>query len=389
MIESFYLTVLSVGVGLLLLTYVLFPLLMLGIERRLSAESRVIAGGTQDSATRKLSVGVILAAHNEEQVIEERLKNLLAQDYPRDLLKVYVGSDGSTDRTCDLVRALNYEQVVLHDFRENRGKAAVLNDLVANASEEILVFTDANTFFEDDAIACLVRRFNDPAIAGVSGELRIEDVGSETSESSLWSIESRIKRAESSLGTLLGANGAIYAIRRECYSPLPNDVIIDDFVNVMNVATAGGKVVFEPRAIAREESAASLKGEYRRRVRIGVGNYRTFFRYPQYLWRSGFARGLVYFVHKVLRWFSPQIAVIVLIASVLGAGDPRILALLIAQIIGYGCALAVIAVTHLTEARGIGGRLAYFVALNLALLHGFVLFIAGKMTEGAWSRTAR
>ena len=176
-------------------------------------------------------ISIVIAAHNEEMVIGERLENLVALDYPADRLEILIASDGSTDRTCEIVRACGAANVRLLDFAQNRGKAAVLNDALAEARGEIVIMSDANTMMAADAAKCLTRWFVDPGVGVVCGRLILVDRASgENVDGMYWKYETFLKGCEARLGALLGANGAIYAIRKSIYPRLPHRIAVDDFV---------------------------------------------------------------------------------------------------------------------------------------------------------------
>jgi len=216
------------------------------------------------------TITMIVAAWNEEDVIGEKIENTLAQDYPADLLDLIVVSDGSTDGTEEIVDrcAANTRRVRLLRSGGRRGKSAALNIGAAAASGDVLVMTDANAMFESDAIGHLVAPLADPAVGAVSGQLRYRSgEGTEVTEGAYWRYEQVVKRLESALGSLLGANGSIYALRRDLYRPiLPRDV--SDFRVPYEVLLQGPAVVLEPRAISWETAAPDLWAEYRRKVRI-------------------------------------------------------------------------------------------------------------------------
>ena len=221
-------------VALLAYSYLVYPLGIAALGRY----ARVPAPPSPAPGAVTPTVAIVVAACNEERHIEARIRNLLALDYPADRLAIYVGSDGSTDDTVTRAKRHTSARVRVFAFGERRGKASVLNDLLGEVGEEIVVFTDANTEFDADAVRVLVRHFADPAVGAVSGELRLRASGTgDLQERSYWRLETALKRGESRLGGLLGANGAIYAIRRELYRALPPDTLVDDFTVAMNVTT--------------------------------------------------------------------------------------------------------------------------------------------------------
>jgi cellulose synthase/poly-beta-1,6-N-acetylglucosamine synthase-like glycosyltransferase len=251
--------------ALIVLVYAYFgyPLLLLAGGRRRATSAPADGAGLP-------SVTVVIAAWNEERVITEKLENTLALDYPPQLLNVVVVSDGSTDETDARVQGFvdRTGRVQLLHTAGREGKSVALNVGIPAARGDLLVLTDANAMFVPDAIQWLVKPFADARVGAVSGELRYHDeTGAGVGESAYWRYEQRVKRAESAHASLLGANGSIYALRRELFRPLhPRDV--NDFMIPYWALLQGYQVVLEPRALSFEPVAEGLAGEYRRKVRI-------------------------------------------------------------------------------------------------------------------------
>lgn len=334
------------------------------------------------------SVNVIISAFNEESCIAERLENLLNQDYPGKLL-ISVASDGSSDNTGNIIGSFSDSRIEAKVYTENRGKVAVLNDLVAQSSADILVFTDANTHFESDAITQLVSTFR-LGVGAVCGELHLYTADANANSDGLyWRYEQFLKKSESALGALLGANGAIYAIRRSLYHPLATETVIDDFCIVMNIKRQGYDVVYTTQAKATEEVAPSLKDEYGRRVRIGLGNYRAL---GDNLWALSPLRGAVswcYWSHKVFRWFGPHLLLLIFISNLFLLDIFFYQLTFLIQLVFYS--LAWFGHFRINQKKSTPPWLAiisFFVSMNVALGHGFCRFIRGNQ-QGAWKRTAR
>lgn len=334
------------------------------------------------------SVDIIIAAYNEESCIKARIKNALAQDYQGEL-QVLVGSDGSQDNTGLIIESFNDERVKAFNFDINRGKISVLNELISESNAEILVFTDANTDFKEDAVTILVSSF-DENIGAVSGELVLEtEEGNQNVDGFYWRYEQFLKKSESQLGSLLGANGAIYAMYRNLYLPLPTDTIVDDFCIVMNVKKQGFDVIYNDDAIAREEVAPTIQDEFGRRIRIGVGNYKAFF---TNLWALSPSIGVMswcYWSHKVLRWFAPHIMLILFILNAFLISDPLYGYLFGGQVIFYGIAFFGLAqIKRHKKTNKLVAIISFFVSMNLALGRGFLRFCKGHK-GGGWKSTAR
>jgi cellulose synthase/poly-beta-1,6-N-acetylglucosamine synthase-like glycosyltransferase len=342
---------------------------------------------------------VIIAAHNEERYVASRLQNLLSQDYPLEKLRIYIGSDGSSDRTAEILRAASHASLHGFVFDQNRGKASVLNDLVARSSEPLLVFSDANTLFETGALRRLVARLQDPDVGCVTGELRLLGSGGSNQDGLYWRIEQLLKFFESRIGASLGANGAIYAIRRDMWQPLAPDTICDDFCVAMNVAAQRRRSVYEPSAWAEEQAPPTIGAEYTRRVRIGIGNFQALVRHPEYLLHTSWATRFTYLSHKVLRWIAPHLVMLGMAVATLlwlrtgAAGSQGWRALVLAQ----GAALSLAALLYLISGirARVGKRLprilalpAFLFALNFAFLVASWRAASGNYSA-SWRRTAR
>lgn len=382
-------------IGAVVYSYAVYPVLLAIIAALTQGlrDARYVLGkrDRRSLIEQKLPrVGIVISAFNEERHIRQRIENLLALDYPSDLVRAYIGSDGSKDATGAILLAQSDARIQAHVFEVNRGKATVLNDLVQRGSEDILVFSDANTFFDRNALRRLVAHFADPDVGGVSGELRLIGVGGDNQDSLYWRVEQFLKFFEARINGLLGANGAIYAIRRSLWKSLRPDTICDDFCVAMNVSATRHRLVYEPAAFAEEETPAAIGEEYQRRVRIGIGNFQALVRHPEYLWRTSLGTGFAYVSHKVLRWIAPHLLIIGLLASLtLGVESRAWLVFSLLQIAAYGAA----ALLYGWSRRGRVLRPllripAFLFALNWAFLIASYRFATGQYS-GSWRRTSR
>jgi cellulose synthase/poly-beta-1,6-N-acetylglucosamine synthase-like glycosyltransferase len=335
-------------------------------------------------------VTLLIAAHNEERWIGARIENALAQDYPREKLDVVVASDGSRDATVAIAAGFADNRVRVLDFRENRGKATTLNAAFPESRGEIVVFSDANTFFEPRALRNLVRWFADASIGTVCGRLVLTDPARGRNVDSLyWRYETFMKRCESRLGSLLGANGAIYALRKDDYVPIAASTLVDDFVIPLIARLKNGKaIIYESEAVAWEETPPEIADEFRRRSRIGAGGFQAILS----LWRLLLpSRGWVafsFFSHKVLRWLCPFFLILALAANLFCLDVPVNVGIFVGQLAFY----VVAALGAVLPAGGFVGRLVrlptMFTSMNLALLVGFWNWIS-RQQRGVWQRTAR
>jgi cellulose synthase/poly-beta-1,6-N-acetylglucosamine synthase-like glycosyltransferase len=376
-------------------SYAIYPLVLTSLAA-LSQLRRDIRYVMRKESTRPVeqrslpAVAVVISAYNEERFIKQRIENLLSLDYPAELLRVYVGSDGSKDGTNEILREYADKRVKPFLFELNRGKASVLNELVNNTVEPIIVFSDANTFFDPDAIKNLIRHFVDPQVGGVSGELRLVTPAGDNQDGLYWRIEQMLKFFEARIGGLLGANGAIYAIRKQLWQPLRADTICDDFCVAMSVAARGYRLAYDPTAYAHEETPAAIEEEFHRRVRIGIGNFQAFVRHPEYLTKTSWGTRFAYVSHKVLRWFTPHFLTIALLGSlVLGLQSAAWLAFFLLQFATYGLGAMLYRWSKQGRRLPAVGRLAaFFFALNWAFLVASWRFVRGDY-RGSWRRTSR
>jgi glycosyltransferase involved in cell wall biosynthesis len=334
------------------------------------------------------SVTVVVAAHNEASTIKRKLISVLEQHYPPEQLTIVVASDGSDDGTPAVVAGLGRPNVTVLDL-PRVGKAGALAAAVGVARGEILVFSDANSIFAPDALRQLVRSFDDPEVGGVAGNQVYVEAGSQdgitVGEQSYWDFDRVLKEAQSRAGHVTGATGALYAIRRESFRPIPPGVN-DDFYLSLAVIDSGSRMVFEPGAVAYEATAASRALEYGRRVRIMTRGLRCVAALPRVLdpRRTGFY-ALQVFSHKVLmRVMAIPLAVIALTSIRLYGRSPLYRLATWAQASFYGLASAGLALAR----RPVGhspllALPAYFCVVQVASLHATWNLLTGR-TYDRW-----
>jgi glycosyltransferase involved in cell wall biosynthesis/cellulose synthase/poly-beta-1,6-N-acetylglucosamine synthase-like glycosyltransferase len=335
-------------------------------------------------------VSVLIVAHNEEDVIAARLENALNLDYAPDRVEIIVASDGSTDRTVDIAGRTGDPRVRVLDFHRQRGKAAVLNDVMPELKGDIVVLSDANTFLESAAVRRFIPWFHDARVGVVVGRLVLTDPATARNVDSLyWRYETFLKQMDARLNALLGANGAIYAIRRSLFVPLPDKTLVDDLVLPLLIRLrTGHEIVYDSAIVGHELTPADLRSEFKRRRRIGAGGFQSL----TVLWPLlSPARGWIAFTfvsHKVLRWVCPFLLAGAMAANafLLDQGVYRLV--LYAQGVLYGVAAA----GAFAPGKGAAVRLVrlawLFTSMNAALLLGFWQFAAG-VRGGTWDRTAR
>jgi cellulose synthase/poly-beta-1,6-N-acetylglucosamine synthase-like glycosyltransferase len=386
--------VLWASIGAIAYTYLGYPALLVAYAalRQLRSDwAYLFAGESRRRRTpeRLPSVAVVVAAYNEERHIGERIRNLLELDYPPESLRIYIGSDCSSDATVAIATSMTTDRVVVAPFATRRGKPSVVNDLVARTSEDIVVFTDANTRFAPDAVRRIVRRFDEQSVGCVSGELRlVASSGAENQDHIYWRYERFLKFFEARAGILLGANGGIYAVRRALYVPVPPNTVVDDFWISFDIVRRGYRCDYDPEAVAYEHVPERIADEFGRRVRIGAGNFQALREFYALLSPRRGMVAVAFLSHKVLRWFVPHLMISAACANVLLLDSPFYAVFAAAQVAFYGVA----AIGYRMGKSGpvpLPLRLPlFFVSMNIALLRGFVRYLSGKV-GGTWERTAR
>lgn len=339
------------------------------------------------------SVSLLIAAYNEEDEIEQRLRNAMLLDYPADRLEVVIASDGSTDRTNGIVRQISSEfpgRIRLFDFPENRGKASVLNEAVPMLRGEIVVLSDANTTMREDSIRRLTDWFAQPEIGVVCGRLVMTDPKTGNNVDSMyWKYETFLKKCESKLGALLGSNGAIYGIRRDLFPGVPHGTIIDDFYIPLEAKRRSGcRIVYDTRAVACEETAPSIRDEFHRRSRIGAGGFQSIGMLWPLLSPSHGWVAFAFFCHKVLRWICPFLLIAAFVSNLFLLHTDVGRVVMAFQVTGYAMALAGRVLPAKPKVFRVLRLPTMFVMMNAALFVGFFKWLF-KNQSGAWKRTER
>jgi cellulose synthase/poly-beta-1,6-N-acetylglucosamine synthase-like glycosyltransferase len=380
--------VFAFALALVAYAYVGYPALVL-----LAARLRPAPPVRKAPLTPRLTV--ILIVRDEEGNLAEKLRNCLALDYPRDLLEVLVVSDGSTDGTEAVAEGFGDRGVRLLRLRPARGKAAALNAAVPESRGEVLLLTDARQHLGADAARQLVACLADPTVGAVSGELHLRPPATPSPSDGVavyWSLEKRLRRAESRLDSTVGVTGAIYALRKELFRPLDERTVLDDVAVPMDVVMAGRRVVFEPGAAAWDAVFADPAREYRRKVRTLAGNYQLVRLRPALL-DPRRNRLLWQFVsHKLARLAVPWCLLALLVSSgVLAPRGPFGASVLLLQAAFYALALLAWAARVLLPRARIARVLSFpyaFVLLNVAAAAALVEAVRGRTTAG-WKEAGR
>jgi poly-beta-1,6-N-acetyl-D-glucosamine synthase len=382
-------TLFWIGVVLVVYTYVGYGAIIY-ILNKLIGRKKITDNQADDFYPQ---VTLMVAAYNEEFFIESKITNSLGLDYPHEKLNLWVVADGSTDRTIEI--AQRYPSVKTFYAPERMGKIHAVNRVIKLVKTPIVIFSDANTELNKDAIKNIVRHFRDEKVGGVAGEKQItnnkEDNASGSGEGIYWKYESALKKMDSNLTTAIGAAGELFALRTELYHEPEPDTIIEDFVTSMKIVAQGYRFVYEPNACAVETASASIKDEWKRKVRISAGGIQAIIRLPELL--NPFLYGLVcwqYVSHRVLRWtLAPLALPIILVTNILLFNESIFYQLcLIGQVAFYSLAL----VGHFLQNKKISIKgffvPYYFTMMNLSVFAG-VKRLLKKQQSVVWEKSAR
>ena len=334
-------------------------------------------------------VTVLIAAYNAGLHLRPRLQNLLDCDYPARKLSILIASDGSTDSTVAQVRELADPRITVLDVPNRRGKSAALCAAIREVRSEVVLFTDVSTHFERAAIRRLARHFRDPDVGIAIGQVNMFDEQGSPAEGLYWRMEAGLRRNETRLGTVLGASGAIYALRKSVFVAPPRPIINDDLVLPMLAQLRHGcRGVFDETAQAHALVSRGLAVEFRRRCRIGAGGYQSLAVLGDLLqprhWRHAFA----FFSHKLLRWVVPFLMIIALLTNLALVGTPVYDVMLAAQLVGYTLAGFGLWMTGDRFGERLPRLAASFCTMNLALMIGCFRWLMGADSV-VWNPTVR
>lgn len=338
---------------------------------------------------------IVIAAYNEERIIASKIENSLEQDYPADKMKIIVVTDGSTDATP--VIAATFPQIKLMHQNARNGKIAAVHRAIQEVDTEIVVFTDANTFLNKEALKLMMLHYADPHVGAVSGEKRIQvDRSSDATagEGFYWRYESKLKKWDAELYTVVGAAGELFSIRRELYQPVPPNALLDDFMISMMIVLKGYRIAYEPDAFAVEKPSADVREELKRKVRIASGAIQSVVWLKQLL--IPFEKPLLsfqYISHRVLRWtLTPVLTIFVFLLNILfiiqESGD-LYRWLLAMQAFFYGMAI----IGWIFQNRSVRIKFLfipyYFCFMNYAMLAGLVRYMKSHPQRGVWEKAKR
>jgi len=338
---------------------------------------------------------LLIAAYNEEDFIVDKIRNTLSLEYPEGKLEIIFITDGSTDRTPDILK--EYPQIKLLHQNERKGKVAAMHRAHSHVKTEIIIFTDANTLLNKDALIKISRHYADEKVGAVAGEKRVHydekaDAGT-AGEGFYWKYESTLKKWDSELYSVVGAAGELFSVRSNLYSPVSEDTILDDFMISMLIAERGYRIVYEPEAFAIETASENISEELKRKVRIAAGGIQAILRLKALL--NIFRYGLLsfqYISHRVLRWtITPFLLIIVLMLNILIClQNPGMIFyfLLLGQVLFYLLALLGMEFEKKELRVKIFFIPYYFCVMNYAALAGLKRYM-GKQQSAIWEKANR
>lgn len=337
---------------------------------------------------------LIIAAYNEADIIEEKIRNTLSLNYPPGKIHFVFVTDGSSDGTPEKIRP--YTAIRLMHIPERKGKVSAMHRAMQQVDTEVVVFTDANTYLNNDALINIARHYSDRRVGAVSGEkrVRVSDKSDATAgEGFYWKYESLLKKWDSELFSVVGAAGELFSIRTDLYQPVPADTIVDDFMISLLIASKGYRIVYEPDAFAMEDSSANTKEELKRKIRIAAGGMQSILRLTALL--NPFKHPVLsfqYVSHRVLRWtVTPFFMIITLLLNIIIVFYHNLWIyqlLLAAQVVFYALAFS----GWLFERREIKIKPLfvpfYFCLMNYAVIMGIIRYFSRKQSA-AWEKAKR
>ena len=373
-----------------MIPYAIFPVVL-----RMMAKTP--AAKLESLSVAKPEVDIVFAAYNEEKVIAEKLISVMESGYPKDKIKIWVGSDLSSDRTDEIVSELSkkYPQISLVRMEKRSGKSAIINHLMTLGKADFVIGTDANIFFEKDAVSNMIApMLSDNSVDLVGGHLVYRGLDQQKIEGSIsdeeqvyiqW--ENRTKEIEGQIwGAAMGVEGGCYAIRRTAFREIPRGTLMEDFFLTLSTLKRGAKVVMAMDALCSEDVSQDPEMEFKRKVRISQGNWQNTLRFISIIWTKPFPVGLIFLCHKLLRWMTPFFGMAILLSILFHSllhptWWPVFIAAITLVILG-------LISPKLGFKNKYSNLLAHFLMMNIALLLGFFQFIK-KPESGIWQPTTR
>ena len=342
------------------------------------------------------TITIVIAAYNEETIIKEKIENSIALDYPKELIKIIVVTDGSTDNTYNI--ASQFKEITCYHENSRKGKMAAIERIMSFVESEITVFTDANTLLNKESLRFLNSHFDEKKVGGVAGEKKVITSNKITNEATnqeglYWKYESWLKQIDSNFHSAVGAAGELYAIRTSFYTYPGDNVILDDFMISMNICTKGYVFKYEPKAFATELPSKNLREESKRKIRIGAGGIqsilllKSIFRF----WENP-KLSYLYISHRVLRWtIIPFLLIFIFVANallILQDGTSLWIFLFFVQCIFYFLGIMGYYFEKVKKKSPVTTIPYYFLFMNLSQIKGIFRYFKGEQS-GVWEKAKR
>lgn len=377
-------------VFLLIHTYVLYPtLLWLLAPQKTSTDNYIYSSDTLPF------VSVIMAVHNEEMVLEQKIASIMQTNYPHNKFEVIVGSDCSTDKTNTILQqaANTYPNLKFTVFDKRQGKIAIINELVDSAAGDILISTDANVLFNHSTIYELVKHFEDTSIGLVDSKMvnkGLKKTGISIQESTYITQEVMIKHREGKIwGAMIGPFGGCYAIRKELFAKPPVNFLVDDFYINMKVLEKGKKCINSLNALAIEDVSNNISQEFKRKIRIATGNFQNLKEFRHLLWPIYTPIAFAFLSHKVIRWFGPILMLCIFAISIILSFSVFSFKVLALMQLGIFLLPLIDIFLKSINIHVLPLRFAtHFLITNFALLIGLIKYLKG-VQNNVWQPTQR
>ena len=389
----FFINLFWISLSILFFCYIGYGLILLLLN---AAKAIIVSPKKNPEPKEWLPVTLIVAVYNEEAILEQKISNTLAIDYPADKLNIIFITDGSVDESVNIIN--KYPSVILFHQQQRKGKFAAIKRAMQSVRTPVVIFSDANTMLNKECIKRMILHYQDIKVGGVAGEKKIihnkqvSAIGE--AEGLYWKYESFLKKQDAGFNTVAGAAGELFSIRTELFKTVDDELILDDFVTSMQVCIQGYKIAYEPGAFATELPSASLAEEEKRKIRIAAGAYQSIgylksclniFKYP--------LLGFQYISRRLLRWVCcPPSLLLLFISNIFIVSNGLMPAfytlVLYIQLLFYSMALIGWLLVSAGKKAGILTIPFYFVFMNYCLVKGFIQFIKGKQTV-LWEKSLR
>ncbi len=376
------------GIGCIVHSYVVYPFLTQYFARFRESNDLVF------SEEELPSVSIIIPAHNEEQVIRQKLDSILASHFPLEKIQLFIGADNCKDRTVEIVSSYQsrFPHMKLVEFQERQGKINIVNQLIQEVENEVIIMTDANVLFEASTIAQLVKHFKNPKIGLVDSRMEhfgVKETGISMAENGYISNEVQTKSAEGKIwGAMMGPFGGCFAFRKSCFEPIPTHFLVDDFYVNMLILQKGFRCINEQNARVFEDVSNESWIEFKRKIRISAGNFQNLSRFWPMLFRFD-GISYAFFSHKFLRWILPFFMLFILVGSSFLVREHMAYAILNTLFL---LPIALYIPDWLGKKIGVHFKwlryILHFTSMNIALFLGFFQFLGG-IKSSIWEPTKR